>query len=58
MKEIERTVVASAGINTTRGDQISVTVEEFLESARADGFDTANLTAPLDWSGYRSDQGR
>jgi flagellar M-ring protein FliF len=47
VKEIERTVVASAGINTTRGDQISVTVEEFLESARADGFDTANLTAPL-----------
>lgn len=48
VKEIERTVVASAGINTTRGDQISVTVEEFVESARAgDGFDTANLTAPL-----------
>ncbi|WP_439542328.1 flagellar basal-body MS-ring/collar protein FliF [Hyphomicrobium sp.] len=48
VKELERTVVASAGINTTRGDQISVTVEEFVESARAgDGFDTANLTAPL-----------
>lgn len=48
VKEIEKTVIASAGINTTRGDQISVTVEEFVESARAgDGFDTANLTAPL-----------
>lgn len=48
VKEIEKTVIASAGINTTRGDQISVTVEEFFESARAgDGFDTANLTAPL-----------
>jgi flagellar M-ring protein FliF len=48
VKEIEKTVVASAGLNTSRGDQISVTVEEFVESARAgDGFDTANLTAPL-----------
>ena len=48
VKEIEKTVIASAGINTTRGDQISVTVEEFVESAQAgNGFDTANLTAPL-----------
>jgi flagellar M-ring protein FliF len=48
VKEIEKTVIASAGLNTNRGDQISVTVEEFVESARAsDGFDTANLTAPL-----------
>lgn len=48
IKEVERLVSTAAGIDTKRGDQISVVAVEFAESTKAgDGFDSASLVGPL-----------
>lgn len=48
IKEVERLVETAAGVDTKRGDQISVVAVEFAEDTRtAEGFDTASLIGPL-----------
>lgn len=48
IKEVERLVGTSAGVDTKRGDQISVAAVEFAEDSRlADGSDSASLMGPL-----------
>ena len=48
VKEVERLVGTSAGVDTKRGDQISVVAVEFAEDTRmADAFNSANLMGPL-----------
>ena len=48
IKEVERLVETAAGVDTKRGDQISVVAVEFAEDTRtAEGFETASLIGPL-----------
>ncbi len=48
IKEVEKLVGTAAGVDSKRGDQVSVVAVEFAEGSRmGDGFEAASLTGPL-----------